>query len=149
MDKKIMTILHIINLLLWIFVTTKEYMEGSDNPAHPLNCFDCIASSIHKVLKKMKNLAKNKTYFLRIVVFACLTLCPLGNFFCLFVVCWFFSRSTFMKNSFKNHSECQTVWIQIRPDVASGLIWVQTVCKSYQQTTLGGEELMSDFTHLW
>ena len=24
---------------------------------------------------------------------------------------------------------CQTVWIQIRPDVLSGLIWVQTVCK--------------------
>ena len=24
-------------------------------------------------------------------------------------------------------SECQTVWIQIRPDILSGLIWVQTV----------------------
>ena len=24
---------------------------------------------------------------------------------------------------------CQTVWIQIRPDVLSGLIWAQTVCK--------------------
>ena len=33
-------------------------------------------------------------------------------------------------------SECQTDWIQIRPDILSGLIWVQTVCKSYQQTTL-------------
>ena len=29
-------------------------------------------------------------------------------------------------------SECQTVWIQIRPDFMLGLIWVQTVCKSYQ-----------------
>ena len=38
-------------------------------------------------------------------------------------------------------SECQTDWIQIRPDVLSGLIWVQSVCKSYQQTTLGGKEL--------
>ena len=27
-------------------------------------------------------------------------------------------------------SECQTVWIQIRPNI-SGLIWVQSVCKSY------------------
>ena len=35
-------------------------------------------------------------------------------------------------------SECQTVWIQIRPNVLSGLIWVQSVCKSYQQTALGG-----------
>ena len=32
-------------------------------------------------------------------------------------------------------SECQTIWIQIRPDFLSGLIWVQTVCKGYQQTT--------------
>ena len=32
-------------------------------------------------------------------------------------------------------SGCQTVCIQIRPDILSGLIWVQTVCKGYQQTT--------------
>ena len=32
-------------------------------------------------------------------------------------------------------SECQTVWIPIRTDVLSVLIWVQTVCKGYQQTT--------------
>ena len=31
-------------------------------------------------------------------------------------------------------SGCQTVWIQIRPDILSGLIWVQTVCKGHQQT---------------
>ena len=30
---------------------------------------------------------------------------------------------------------CQTVWIQIRTDILSVLIWVQTVCKCYQQTT--------------
>ena len=29
----------------------------------------------------------------------------------------------------------QTVWIQIRRDILSGLIWVQTVYKGYQQTT--------------
>ena len=28
-----------------------------------------------------------------------------------------------------------------RPDVVSGLIWVQTVGKGYQQTTLVGKEL--------
>ena len=27
-------------------------------------------------------------------------------------------------------SGCQTVWIHIRPDILSGLIWVQTVCRS-------------------
>ena len=35
-------------------------------------------------------------------------------------------------------SESQTVWIQIRPDILVGLIWVQTVCESYQQATQSG-----------
>ena len=39
-------------------------------------------------------------------------------------------------------SECQTVWIQIRTDILSGLILVQTVCKDCQLTTLVGKELM-------
>ena len=38
--------------------------------------------------------------------------------------------------------ECQTVCIQIRPDVLSGLIWVQIVCTVYQQTILVGNELI-------
>ena len=38
-------------------------------------------------------------------------------------------------------SECQTHCIQIRPYVLFGLIWVQNVCKIYQQTTLGDKEL--------
>ena len=42
-------------------------------------------------------------------------------------------------------SECQTVWIQIRPDVLSGLILVQTVTKEYQQPTLAGKELTLKF----
>ena len=29
--------------------------------------------------------------------------------------------------------ECQTVWIQIRPDILSGLIRLQTVCRGYQK----------------
>ena len=32
--------------------------------------------------------------------------------------------------------ECQTDWIQIRPNILSDLIWVQSVCKNYQQMTL-------------
>ena len=32
-------------------------------------------------------------------------------------------------------SECQTDWIQIRPDILLGLIWVQSVCQGYEQTT--------------
>ena len=38
---------------------------------------------------------------------------------------------------------CQKMWIQIRPDILSGLIWVQTVCKGYQQTTLVGIEFLT------
>ena len=53
----------------------------------------------------------------------------------------FFSKSTFSKTSSGISSKCQTVWIQIRPDIFSGLIWVQTICKGYQQTTPVGKEL--------
>ena len=33
-------------------------------------------------------------------------------------------------------SEFQTDWIQIRPDILLGLIWVQTACKVIQQMAL-------------
>ena len=33
------------------------------------------------------------------------------------------------------------VWIQIRPNILLGRIWVQTVCKGYQQMTLAVNEL--------
>ena len=39
----------------------------------------------------------------------------------------------FFKKLFQEHCQCQTDWVQIRPDILSGLIWVQTVCKGYQQ----------------
>ena len=57
-----------------------------------------------------------------------------------FCCCCFF----FKKKSLSGISvECQTVWIQIIPDVLSSLIWVQTVCKGYQQTTLVNIEFMT------
>ena len=58
-----------------------------------------------------------------------LSLCLLGNFACFFVVCSFFQSQLFGKILSGIPLECQTVWIQIRPDILSGLIWVQTVCK--------------------
>ena len=67
---------------------------------------------------------------------------PLGNFSCFFVVCLVFVKSIFSKNSSGISSECQTDWIQIRPNILSGLIWVQSVCKGYEQTTHVGKELM-------
>ena len=47
----------------------------------------------------------------------------------------FFQNQLFQKILSGIPSECQTDWIQIRPDILSGLIWVQTVCKGYEQTT--------------
>ena len=42
----------------------------------------------------------------------------------------------FFRNVFSGTpSECQTVWIQIRTDILSGLIKVQTVCNSYRHTS--------------
>ena len=52
----------------------------------------------------------------------------------------FFQNQLFRKILSGIPLACQTVWIQIRPDILFGLIWVQTVCKSYQQTTLIGKE---------
>ena len=45
----------------------------------------------------------------------------------------------FEKNILGITSACQTVWIQNRPDLLSGLIWVQTICKGHKQTTLVGK----------
>ena len=70
-----------------------------------------------------------------------LKLCMLGNFPCFLLSADLLSKSTLLDNSFRN-TECQTDWIQSRPDILSGLIWFQTVCKSYQQTTLRDKELM-------
>ena len=65
-------------------------------------------------------------------------------FVCIFVVCWFFFQNQLFGKIISGiSSECQTVWILIRPDILSGLILVQTVCKGYQQTTLVGTELNS------
>ena len=51
----------------------------------------------------------------------------------------FFFNINFLKKILSGiPSECQTDWIQIRPDKRSGLIWVQSVCKGYEQTALVG-----------
>ena len=49
----------------------------------------------------------------------------------------FFQNLLFRKNlgSAKNTILSPTNWTQIRPDILSGLIWVQTICKGYQRMT--------------
>ena len=55
----------------------------------------------------------------------------------------FFVDQLFRKILSEIQSESQIVWIPIRADILSGQIWVQIVCKCYQQTTLVGKELNS------
>ena len=59
-----------------------------------------------------------------------------------FLPCADFFQKKYFRNFFiEILSECQTVWIQIRPDILSGLIWIQTVCKGCHRKTLAGKEL--------
>ena len=66
-----------------------------------------------------------------------LTHCLLNNFAC-------FSVISFFRKKFRKSFTVTTVWIQIRPDILPGLIWVQTVCKGYQQTTLVVKEIKTE-----
>ena len=72
------------------------------------------------------------------VMIGALTLCMLGNFSCFCCrLLTFFKMNFFEKILSGTLSECQTFTIQIRTDRKSVLIWVQTVCKGYQQMTKG------------
>ena len=64
-----------------------------------------------------------------------LTVCMLGNFACLFCCLLIFFQNIIFQNIFKEYHQCRTVWIQIRTDIPSGLIGIQTVCTDYQQAT--------------
>ena len=80
---------------------------------------------------------------------ASLTLCLLGNlsgFFCHPLFFKIFSS----KSSFRNTIRV-TVWIQIRPDILSGQIWVQTDCKKYQQTEKSPQvrKELTDYVPVW
>ena len=61
-----------------------------------------------------------------------LTVCMLGTFSCFCCCLLTFFK---IKYSLRNKSDCQRVWIQIRTDVLSILIWVQNFCKDYQHMT--------------
>ena len=56
-----------------------------------------------------------------------------GYFSCFLSSVVFFQNQLFRKILSGIPSECQTVWM----DKMSGLIWVQTVCRSYQQRRKG------------
>ena len=64
----------------------------------------------------------------------CLILCVLVTEQAFLSSADFFQNQLFQKIISGMPSECQTLWILIRPDILSGLIWVRTVSKGYQQT---------------
>ena len=73
-----------------------------------------------------------------------LDLCPLAKFFKIFCVLHFdfFTKSTFSKNSLRNTISVSS---SLDPDHTRRFVGSdlgQTVCKSYQQTTLGDKEFI-------
>ena len=53
-----------------------------------------------------------------------------------------FFKINFFEKFFQEYNQSvKTVWIQIRLDILSGLIWIQTVYKGYQKMTLVDKEL--------
>ena len=62
-----------------------------------------------------------------------ITLCMLGNCSFFLSSADIFFKIIFLKTFDQENYKCQTAWAQIRPDVVSGLICIQTVCKVYQQ----------------
>ena len=61
--------------------------------------------------------------------------CMLGKFLFSLVVCWyFFFKVNFIKKFFQEyHQSVKPFGKRINPDILSGLVWVQTVCKDNQQ----------------
>ena len=60
--------------------------------------------------------------------------------FCMLFYCLLF----FPNNSLRNTIGVSNSWIQIRPDILSGLVSDQTVCKCYHQRALSFIELRLD-----
>ena len=93
-------------------------------------CSNKEESSVLSLLWNPKG-NSSKHFYWHLLFLICIAINYLGNFACIFVICWFLSASTFFLNILSGMH--LTVLIQIRPNILSGLIWIQTVCKGYQQ----------------
>ena len=102
----------------WILLKTSWKME---HLLQKSKCSNFHNIFIHYISKGSKDFLWSKW----------LTPCTLDNF------SWFFLSADFFKSTFSKKriigipSECQTDWIQIRPDILLGIILVQSVRKVY------------------
>ena len=116
-----------------------------EQPKQPFfHCLDCV---MHEA--KLRSSIFSKFLLVFVTEQAGLTLCPppppppppLGFFFCFLSSADFFQNQFLKKINLGIPSQCLTDWTQIRPDILSGLILVQTVCKGYQKTSLGAHTI--------
>ena len=98
------------------------------------NCLD---------LKYWEPKQQNELSYSNIQTNSCLfnSLHILGNFACFFVICWVLKN--FFENFFHEYHQIVKQFVSRSGPTfkMSGLIWVQTVCQGYQQTTLVGKDL--------
>ena len=119
---------------------------------HEINCFSDLPDHVGSFLvvailsmttllfqKCLKN--NRKPAYEILVIIKCakdsINSWPSGNFFPLFFLSSvdFFKIKFFEKFFQEYYQSVAKNWIQIRPDILSGQIWVQAVCKGYQQAT--------------
>ena len=99
-----------------------------------LGIFSILLSAFFSKLSSLKIYKEFSNSLDADPIFACWVI--FQNLLSSAVFCVFFFKIMFFEKILSGLPlQCQTVWIQIRPDKMSGLIWVQTVCKGYQQTT--------------
>ena len=72
------------------------------------------------------------------------------GFFCRLQI---FFKINFFEKLFQEYHQCQTAWIQIRPNILLGLIWVQTLvilhtCKCSYLVRLGKNILAQTFNYI-
>ena len=86
-----------------------------------------------------------------LAIITCFTVnfAPLEIFHAFLLSAEFFQNQPFRKILSGIPFKCQTDWIQIRPDILSGLIWVQSVCKGYEKTTKLGNDLTEKLNQSW
>ena len=103
--------------------------------ASPCSCVDWFENYLTANLED-SFFASGPNYTFCLLTMTSLTLCMLSNFSCLFCRLLMYFINNFFENTFSNTVRVSNILGPDKPDVLSGLIRVQTVCKCYQQTTV-------------